>query len=164
MPRNLVLVRHAKSSWDHVGMPDFDRPLNRRGLNNAPEMGRRLADSNFSTDIIISSPANRAITTAELIAEEIGYDKKRIRQKAEIYEAGLNALIYIVNSLEDNNNNVMLVGHNPGFTYLCNYLCNAQLDNMPTCSMAHINFDVEIWKSIAEHSGELIEFDFPKNK
>lgn len=164
MSRNLVLVRHAKSSWDDDGLQDFDRPLNKRGLKNAPEMGRRLADNNFSTDIIISSPANRAITTAELIAKQIGIDKKKIIQQEEIYEAGLNALIYIVNSLEDDYNNVMLVGHNPGFTYLCNYLSDAQLENIPTCGIAQLKFDVKAWQDITENTGELIEFDFPKNK
>ena len=164
MHRLLILVRHAKSSWDQAGLADFDRPLNPRGEKNAPEMGKRLAKSGFTVDKIVSSPATRAITTAKLIAEEIDYDTNQISKKPDIYEAGLNTLISIVTSLNSEDRSVMLVGHNPGFTYLCNYLCNAQIDNMPTCSIAKIRFENDHWDSITEHSGELIDFDFPKNK
>ena len=164
MERFLLLVRHAKSSWDDAGLQDFDRPLNKRGLKNAPEMGKRFAHRNPVVDAIISSPANRAITTAELIANEISFDKKDIIQNSEIYEAGLSTLVNVVTGIDNKFNHVILVGHNPSFTYLCNYLSDAQLDNMPTCSMAYIKFKVETWNDITKHSGELIEFDFPKNK
>ena len=164
MERFLILVRHAKSSWDDAGLQDFDRPLNKRGLKNAPEMGKRFANRNLDVDAIISSPANRAITTAELIANEISFDKKDIIQNSEIYEADLSTLVNVVTGIDDKFNHVILVGHNPSFTYLCNYLSDAQLANMPTCSMAHIKFKVETWNDITKHSGELIEFDFPKNK
>ncbi len=164
MHRLLVLIRHAKSSWDEVGLQDFDRPLNKRGQKNAPEMGQRLAAKNFTTDIIISSPAKRAITTAKLIATEIDFDRKKIIQQAEIYEAGLNTLVNVVSTIDDKYHRAVLVGHNPSFTYLCNYLSDAELDNIPTCGIAHIQFDVEAWSDITQHAGKIIEFDFPKNK
>ena len=162
MGRQLTIVRHAKSSWSDTGLSDFDRPLNDRGLKNAPEMGRRLAEESYSVDRIISSPAMRAITTAEIIASEIGFDAKQIVKHAEIYEASVDTLLSLITSFEGKTKSVMLVGHNPGFTVLCNYLSNASIDNMPTCSIAQIKFDVDTWKSITEHSGKLIDFDYPK--
>ena len=162
MGRTLILVRHAKSSWKHEGLSDFERPLNNRGLKNAPEMGKRLVDINFAVDTIISSPALRAITTAELIAKELDFNIQKIEQNAQIYEASLTTLIDLVSGLDNNYHRVMLVGHNPGFTVLCNYLSDARIDNMPTCSIAKVHFDTDRWDSISEHAGSLIDFDYPK--
>lgn len=157
-------MRHAKSSWKGSNLRDFDRPLNKRGFENAPMMGQRLANNKYSADSIISSPAVRAITTAEMIASEIGFDKNHIRQESAIYEAGISALLYVIASINNNNHYAMLVGHNPGFTYLCNYLCDSQLENIPTCGIVKIKFSIESWRHIFKHSGELIDFDYPKKK
>lgn len=162
MGRTLILVRHAKSSWKHEGLSDFERPLNNRGFKNAPEMGRRLVDENLSVETIISSPALRAITTAKLIADEMAFNIRKIEQNEQIYEASLTTLIDLVSGLDNNSHRVMLVGHNPGFTVLCNYLSDARIDNMPTCSIAQIHFDIDRWDSISEHAGRLVDFDYPK--
>ena len=162
MQRILTLVRHAKSSWNNANLSDFERPLNSRGLKNAPEMGKRLVNARFKVDVIISSPAVRAITTAEFIASELGYNFQKIKREESVYDASLNTLLHLVSSLDDNVHRVMLVGHNPGFTMLCNYLSNAGIENMPTCSIAQIRFTENSWQSITEHSGELLDFDFPK--
>ena len=160
MQRVLTLVRHAKSSWGDPEVHDFDRPLNERGFKSATKIARRLAEANYTVDAIISSPAKRANTTAEILAKEIKY--KGIEQNIDIYNAAIDTLLVLVSSLDDNLNSVMLVGHNPGFTILCNYLSSARIDNMPTCSIAQIQFDAGSWKAITEHSGELINFDYPK--
>jgi phosphohistidine phosphatase len=160
MPRVLTLVRHAKSSLGEPDVHDFDRPLNNRGFKSASDMAKRLAGASYSVDAIISSPAKRAITTAEIIAKEIDFEG--IEQNIEIYNAAIDVLLTLVGSLDDKFNSVMLVGHNPGFTILCNYLSNDRIGNMPTCSIAHIQFDVDNWNAITEHSGELIDFDYPK--
>ncbi len=162
MERLLTLVRHAKSSWKDVELSDFDRPLNDRGLKNALMMGRLLANANYDVERIISSPAVRAITTATIIASEIGFSVQQIVRNPDIYGASLSVLINLVTSLDDNFSSIMLVGHNPGFTVLCNFISNARIDNMPTCSIAQIKFDVDSWYSITEHSGKLIEFYYPK--
>ena len=162
MSLTLTLVRHAKSSWDHVGLQDFDRPLNERGLRNTPEMGKRLVKRGYKPDVIISSPAKRAITTAEIIAAEIGFDKDHILQEPAIYAAGLSALVDIVTRIDDEYQSTMLVGHNPGFTELCNYLCAARIDNVPTCGIVRIKFRTNAWNTIAKHDGEMIDFDYPK--
>ena len=162
MSRLLTIVRHAKSSWDQAGTDDFDRPLNKRGLTTAPEMGRRLADTGYVVDKIISSPAVRAIRTAEIIATEIGFSTENITQDVNIYEASLKTLVNIITTLDNTLSRVMLVGHNPGFTVLCNHLSNAAIDNLPTCSIVQIKFPATSWSDITEHTGELIDFDYPK--
>lgn len=162
MSLTLTLVRHAKSSWDHVGLQDFDRPLNERGLRNAPEMGKRLAKRGDTPDVIISSPAKRAMTTAEMIADEIGFDKNNILREPAIYAAGLSTLVDIVTGIDDGYQSAMLVGHNPGFTELCNYLCAVRIDNVPTCGIVQIKFRTNAWHTIAKHDGEMIDFDYPK--
>ena len=160
MQRILTLVRHAKSSWGDSEVSDFDRPLNDRGFTSAPMMATQLTESEYAVDAIISSPAKRAITTAEIIAKEIGCE--RIETNIDIYNASMDTLLALVSSLDDIYFRVMLVGHNPGFTVLGNYLSNARIDNMPTCSIAQIQFDVDSWAEIIEHSGELIDFNYPK--
>jgi len=162
MQRLLTLVRHAKSNWNNAEITDFERPLNSRGLKNAPEMGKRLFNSKYEINMIISSPAVRAITTAEFIASELEFNLQNIIQDESIYEAGLNTLLKLVTELDDNIHSVMLVGHNPGFTMLCNYLTGAGIDNMPTCSIAQIQFANNSWQSVVEQSGELLNFDYPK--
>ncbi len=162
MTKQLTLMRHAKSSWDDASLSDFDRPLNARGFKNAPEMGERLAETDFLPDIIITSPAIRAKTTAELIAEQIKFNKNQILQEPAIYEAGIQSLVNVVAGIDDEHQHAMLVGHNPGFTYVCNYLSDASIDNIPTCGIVHIEFDVSTWQNIDESSGKLIDFDYPK--
>ena len=157
-----MLVRHAKSSWDDTSLADFDRPLNKRGLKNAPEMGKRLAKTKYTPELIVSSPALRAISTAKIIAEKIDYPEKRIKQEPAIYEASLNSLISLIASFDDEFTSIMMVGHNPGFTYLCNFLSDADIDNLPTCSMAHIQLDIGVWANVKKQSGVLAEYDYPK--
>ena len=163
MPRNLTLVRHAKSGWDDPGLTDFERPLTQRGLRNAPMMGQRLANTGCQVDIIISSPAVRAATTADMIAEEIGFDRNLILRKHSMYVAGLATLLEVIMQIDDCHRHAMLVGHNPGITQLCNHTCAASIDNMPTCGIACIEFDTQRWEDTVRKKGRLVEFDYPKH-
>ena len=162
--RSLTLIRHAKSSWDHPELQDFDRPLNRRGLKNAPMMGQRLAAANYRADMIISSPARRAITTAESIAAEIGFDPDHIVQNPLVYGASPGALTEVVTGIDDRFRHVALVGHNPGITLLCNILGDSRIDNLPTCGIARMEFDAHNWEDVSGQDGHLVEFDYPKKK
>ncbi len=161
--KTLYIVRHAKSSWDDAYMRDFDRPLNNRGNNNAPEMGKRLASMNILPDLIISSSANRAITTAKKIAREINYNQDNIKETKELYLASIGTTISIIRQVDDQHNSLMIFGHNPGWTDLTNYLSNAYIDNIPTCGIAAIEFDIERWSEVDKDKGKLIFFDYPKN-
>jgi phosphohistidine phosphatase len=160
--KKLIIVRHAKSSWDHAGLDDHDRPLNRRGKKNAPEMGRRLAKRNINPEIIISSTAKRAAATARRIAEEISFTVSEIRKEPLFYHGSIRDIVAVLQSVSDDINTVMIFGHNPGFTDLTNFLSGSDIYNIPTCGNAEIDFDVLSWREVGENSGDLVYFDYPK--
>lgn len=160
--KKLIIVRHAKSSWDHAGLDDHDRPLNRRGKKNAPEMGRRLAKRNINPEIIISSSAKRAAATARRIAEEISFPVSDIRKESLFYHGSISDIVAVLQSVSDDINTVMIFGHNPGFTDLTNFLSGSDIYNIPTCGNAEIDFDVFSWRELGENSGNLVYFDYPK--
>jgi len=159
--KKLVIIRHAKSDWEDTKIDDFDRPLNTRGLIDAPCMGKVLKAKGLVPDSIISSPALRARTTAELIAKELGYTKN-ITPNQYIYEAYVNMLIEIVNSLLDTDEIVFLVGHNPGVSALAYMLCDLK-ENIPTSATVEIDFDCDSWMDVSKENATLISYDFPKN-
>jgi phosphohistidine phosphatase len=160
----LYLVRHAKSSWDFPELSDFDRPLNKRGQRDAPVMALRVASKQPDLDVIISSPANRAITTAKEMAKALDIDESSIVQEHEIYHASMKTLIDIAKALPEEYDKVMLVGHNPGFTDLANQLKehDYHIDNVPTCGVVAIELPTHKWADLVEHSGRLLFFDYPK--
>lgn len=161
--KRLTLLRHAKSSWDDASLSDFDRPLNPRGRRNAPEMGRRLLENGQVPDLLISSPARRAISTARMAAREMGFPEERIIEEPALYHASSAAIIEIVHSLETLADHVMLVAHNPGFTDLANRLSTARIDNIPTAGVFCVDFDVDDWNEVRPHEGVFVYFDYPKN-
>src|SRR5688500_4533393 len=114
--KTLVLVRHAKSSWKDASLPDRDRPLNRRGKRDAPEMGRRLAQLVGTPDLIVSSPAARALATARVFAEAVDYPVDGIREEERIYEAAPTEILDVIRDIDDDVDGVPLFGHNPGLT------------------------------------------------
>lgn len=160
----LFLNRHAKSDWGNRQMNDFDRPLNSRGMEDAPMMGKRLSERANEIDLIVSSPAKRAITTAKLMAKELGYSVENIQEEPKIYEAQVRELLKIVNSLDNDYNSVIMYGHNPGFTDLADYLTGAGVLNIPTCGICKISFDFDDWAEASAHTGKLEYFDFPKRE
>ncbi|MFL5730504.1 MAG: SixA phosphatase family protein [Cytophagaceae bacterium] len=160
--KNLFLVRHAKSDWSVPGQKDFDRELNGRGRSDAPKMGRKLYELESKPDLIIASPAIRARFTAELICEQLKFDTERIIYTEDIYEASVRTLMSVINGVEDKYSRVMIFGHNPGFTYLAEYLTKKEIGNIPTCGMVNIEFDVDSWKEVSEGTGELKNFIYPK--
>ncbi len=160
--KTLYLTRHAKSSWKELDLDDFDRPLNKRGKRDAPFMGQLLKKKNILPDVLISSPAVRAYTTARTIATEIGYPAENIMTDENIYEASSSELLDIINSIEDENRSAMLFGHNPGFTMLSNYLSGKDILNIPTCGIVKIEFEKEKWSDIEIDTGKLIWFEYPK--
>ncbi len=160
--KTLYLVRHAKSSWKDASLPDHDRPLNKRGEEDAPRMGKRLACRRPKPELIISSPAVRAKMTAKLLATGIGYPKANIVIDKLIYEAEPEDLMSIIRGLDNTVDCVMLVGHNPAFTLLVNSLARCNIENVPTCGLAVLKFDIVSWDDIDRVTGELLDFDYPK--
>jgi len=161
--KTVYLVRHAKSSWSDPGLSDQQRPLNDRGLKNAPEMGHRLAEKGVKPDLIVSSPANRARTTATIIANEIDYPQKQIVINDRLYFDGLTAMLDIIHKTDPGLDSLMLVGHNPDMTSFLYQLCGYQLNSMKTCAIATLEFDLH-WPAIQFKSGRLLEYDYPKKR
>ena len=155
-------MRHAKSSWKEPDLDDFDRPLNNRGQRDAQFIGQKLKEKNILPDVIISSPAKRAITTAKELAEQIGYPEKDIIEDENIYEAAGGELLSIIQNIDDKFSSAMLVGHNPGFTSVHNYIADQFIDNIPTCSIAFIDLDLDSWKEVEPNTGILVDFEYPK--
>ena len=159
--KTLTLVRHASSNWKNPESDDFTRTLNKRGEQNAPIMGKRLAENGTIPDQLITSPAVRAYQTAMIFAEEIGYDKEKIENNFNLYEAGVSELIEIIHQNDDKHHHVMMVGHNPGFHALGCHLTNVKVDSMPPCSVFCIAFDVDSWQDVSKGNGRLLSFDYP---
>ena len=164
MIRQLLLVRHAKSSWDDPSVDDHDRPLNDRGLRNAPEMGKRLQGSGIRPVVWISSTALRAITTAEIIAEQIGFPQNQIQRSKDLYHASAPELQEFIAGLDDEIDTVALFGHNPGMTSLVANLYGLPIDNLPTSGVVHLQFREASWKAASSALPARATFDFPKNQ
>jgi phosphohistidine phosphatase len=158
----LYLVRHAKSSWDDVSLSDLNRPLNKRGRRSAPEMGRRMKEQDHRPDLIVSSPAKRAYSTAKKIGKVLGFDKSNIITDSDLYFSGMRNMVNVLEVLNDDYQKVMMVGHNPAMTGFLNMLCNISVINMPTCAIAVIGFDIESWADLYQAEGELLGYDYPK--
>ena len=163
MPKILYLVRHAKSSWNNPSMLDFDRPLNRRGEHDAPEIGRRMRERNALPETIVCSPARRAMETLELLNAEMGVAADAIFMQKRIYEASTKTLLEIVRELDDRFSSAMLIGHNPSMTWLASELSGEPIHNMPTCAIAAIELDAEKWKKTGHCPAKLQFLDYPKN-
>ncbi len=160
--KTLYIVRHAKSSWKNIDLPDIDRPLNKRGRRDAPFMGKILKKEGVMPDLIISSPARRACKTAKVIAQNLNYPKSKIQKDDAIYEATPGELIKLINSIPDEYIVVMLVGHNPGLTQLSNLLTGKYIENIPTTGIVEIEFNASSWNEITVNSGKLKSFEYPK--
>ena len=159
--KTIYLVRHAKSSWSDPSLSDQKRPLNDRGLRNAPDMGRRLAEKAIRPGLIVCSPAKRAFTTATLIANEIAYPQKDILIDDRLYFDGISAMLDIIHKTDPALPSLMMVGHNPDMTTFLYQLSGYQLKSMKTCAIATISFDLH-WSGIQFKSGRLLDYDYPK--
>ena len=162
--KKLYLVRHAKSDWEHGGLADIDRPLNARGYRDADAMSKLLKEKKVIPDLIVSSPAIRAISTALIFCRNLELNAGDIHIIPELYESTVKQYTHAVAQIHDRFKHVMLFGHNPVITNFANNLTTSFTDTMPTCSVAgiHLNECTE-WKDFTDTSGELALYDFPKN-
>jgi phosphohistidine phosphatase len=161
--KTLYLLRHAKSSSENPGCKDFDRPLSKRGLNDVPVMASRFKERKFSVQLMISSSAKRAQTTASLMAKNIGFPVEDIISNSDLYFAGIEMFLRVVSLLEENCESAMLVGHNPSITDFANCMANKSIDNMPTCGLIKMSLPINYWSDIVLGKGTFVEFDYPKN-
>ena len=159
--KTLFLVRHAKSSRDDPSLPDRGRPLDDRGKQDAPMMGKRLARRDVKPDLLVSSPALRALTTAQIIAAELGYQRKNIVVDDRLYASSPDDLLAVIRALDKKLDRVMLFGHNPEFTDLTHRLSSEIID-MPTCAVAEFSFDTKAWSDVGDVMPAKAVLDFPK--
>jgi phosphohistidine phosphatase len=158
--KTLLLLRHAKSSWDDPSQRDFDRPLNGRGLKAAPLIGKFIRRQKIEPDLALSSPAKRAKQTTTLVLEsakitvELRYDER-------IYEASVARLLEVISRIEEQANLVLIVGHNPGMEELLLGL-TGEARRMPTAALARIALNIEKWNEVRERSGRLEWLVTPK--
>jgi phosphohistidine phosphatase len=158
--KTLYLVRHGKASTGNPALPDRDRPLNERGLRDAATMGQRLAQRGVKPDVVLSSPAARALATAEGLAKALGIQRKDIVVDDRLYNAAPDDLIVVIEQLSDDAEHVVLVGHNPGLTELANYF-SSEIADMPTCAIAEFSFAAPSWADIRQASPAQVVFDQP---
>lgn len=160
--KHLLLIRHAKSSWDDSSLNDFDRPLNERGKKDAPMMAHRLLDKNIEIDFFISSPAKRASRTAKIFAEEYNMNKDEIIFKTALYGATTEIFYDVISKTDDEIDRVAMFSHNPGLTDFANDLTETKIDNIPTCGIFAIKIDAKHWADIKEAKKEFWFMDYPK--
>src|ERR1051326_454774 len=162
--KTLFLIRHAKSDWGNDDLADVDRPLNERGYRDAHAMGLRLKERKDIPDLVMSSDAVRAASTAMILARELELETSKIRIERGIYEAQAEQLLRIIRDIDDRHEKVFFVCHNPGITNLVNRICNAGIDNVPTTGILCVDIPFDSWKGTGLEDGALRYFDFPKKK
>lgn len=157
----LTLIRHAKSDHDN-DLSDFDRPLSERGEKDAPKIGKYFAEKFPKPDLMISSPSVRTATTAEIIAKNIGYPVEKIHYVDELYLCSVPEYIEILLRQNHKNNHICIISHNPSTTALANMLTNEDIENIPTCGVAHIELDLFKWDDVEPGIGKLKNLIIPK--
>ncbi len=160
--KTIYFVRHAKSSWDYQSLSDINRPLNDRGIRDAPFMGKMLHGQGVLPDIVMTSPAVRATTTALMLLGELEFPANKIQIIPEIYSGYLEDVLMLIKELPDDQKSVMLFGHNPTWTSLANYFSEKYIPNAPTCSISVIEAEIDAWKDLNRENGKLTNFYYPK--
>lgn len=160
--KTLLILRHAKSSWDDPSLSDFDRPLNDRGLKTAPFIGQVLAENNLQPDAILSSPAQRAMQTTMLV-KEAGSLTAEPKFNDKIYEASQFGLLEVVSEAQPKAEMLLLVGHNPGMEGLLKLL-TGEKESIPTAGLIKIALNIDNWSEIREDTGTVEMFIKPREE
>lgn len=155
--KNLTLVRHAKSSWEH-NVTDSKRPLAKKGINDANLVSKHIKKDFIEPDAVFSSPANRALTTCSIFSSNLNIPDQKIKVFNELYDFNGESVIRFIKSLNNDYNNVMIFGHNHAFTSISNIFGNKFIDNLPTSGVVIIKFDTDKWENIDKGQTELIVF------
>jgi phosphohistidine phosphatase len=158
--KHLYMARHAKSSWKH-DLPDHQRPLKQRGHSDATLVSQQIASELAPPDVIISSDANRASSTAESFRKAFGLSQDSLVLDHSLYDFSGQDVMHIIKTLDDRFNTVMIVGHNHAFTSVANMLGSSYIDNLPTSGFVKISFPVESWKDVT--TGQTDKMLFPRH-
>ena len=159
--KTLLILRHAKSSWKDSSLADHDRPLNKRGKRDAPRMGKLLREQDLVPDRIISSTAKRARNTAKAVAKACQCEGK-VELTSEFYHAGPGSYLAVLQNVPDDDQRVMVIGHNPGMEALVTHL-TGRMETMPTAALAHVELPIDQWMELDyEVQGGLLDLWRPK--
>lgn len=159
--RILTLVRHAKASLDYPELPDFERPLTPKGRKDAGAIAAKLRKADLTPDLLVTSPALRAISTARIFAEVMGIKPEFIMVNPHIYEAAVQTLLHITRTLPEAGRQVMLFGHNPSITHFAHELAECSFDELPTSAAVRIELAVKAWPLVRHGAGKMLRFDAP---
>jgi len=162
MNKILTIVRHGKSDWSFDGLADFDRPLKARAYTDGYKMAARLKKMNPLPDIMLSSPANRALYTAIIYNRVLFREFSRLTITEDLYMGGPRFILTMINGLPDNFQHVAIFGHNPGFTDLANHFLPMYLDNIPTSGFVRLTFNTSDWSKISKENLVDHIFEYPK--
>lgn len=160
--KTLHIVRHAKSSWDYDNISDIDRPLKLKGIKNAYEMARRIKIRNTLPELMITSPANRAIHTAIIFARVFEFPLSKVIVEENLYATEEDSIIDIIKKTDNSVPSLMIFGHNPELTNFANIFVKNTIDNISTAGIVSLVFDIDNWKDISKKKLISELFDFPK--
>ena len=163
MNKDLYLIRHASSNEKEPDQKDIDRTLSTDGIQEATRVGHHFKQEGIQPDIIITSPAVRALGTATLIAEQLKYNTDQIHENDELYVASVRTLLQVVNNLKTEWNKVFIITHNPAVSYLAEYITGSEVGSMAAGGFAHIRTAAKEWMEVSEGIGDLIEYRDPKS-
>lgn len=161
--KQLVLIRHAKSSWRDPALTDLMRPLKKRGLNDAREMAERMDQKGINVDRILMSPARRTVETLELMTQETGFGRDIADMVPDLYTFSYEDILLFLRGADDQYDSLGVIGHNPAITDVVNFLCLKEIHNVPTCGVAVLQLDIKSWSGLRAGAAELTFYDYPKN-
>lgn len=162
--KEIVLIRHAKSDWGSENLQDIDRPINERGYRDAYFMSEWYLKQKKKPDLIISSSATRALSTAMIFARTINFDVKLMKITEQIYECHASDLISLIKAQDNEIDRLMIFCHNPCITDVCNSLTDdVFIDNVPTCGIVQLNFEIKKWIDLEVKKASVGFFQFPKD-
>jgi phosphohistidine phosphatase len=156
--KSLILVRHAESSTANSGQKDFERALTNTGIQDASRLGIYLANRKFIPDVILSSNARRAEQTAQLIAEQMGIGEMKLKYMEELYEASVRILMNVLEAIDPKIENVMIIGHNPSLTYLCEYLTGIEMERFEAAGACRVDLHHHSWDQLTKGNCRFIEY------
>ncbi len=163
--KNIVIIRHAKAEALHNDESDFDRKLTERGKKNAAEVAKILSVKNIRPEVMISSPAKRALRTAKIFADRFDMKKSAVITKDFLYaDYSMDEIVKMLSEEFDSFGNVFIIGHNPVIVQLISSFCTSFEADFPTSAATVIAFDVDNWNEIKAGSGKQLLFELPSKK
>ena len=160
--KNICFVRHAKSSWVNLELADIDRPLNKRGERDAPYMATKMVELKILPEIILTSPALRARTTARIFSDAANLESDRFLVKDMLYGADVAGIVKMVQDVDENIKSVFVFGHNPTLTIMANCFAGVDINNVPTCGILQAKTMVSSWKDWSPEVSAFVGFYYPK--